>query len=55
MACSMGYGVWVWHVVWDMRCGCGMGVGVACSIGSDKLCLRIIGVPWNPRIIQNNR
>ena len=28
VACSMGYGVWVWHVVWDMGCGCGI-----CSMG----------------------
>ena len=34
VACSMGCGVWVWHVVWDVRCGCGMilwEVGVVCS------------------------
>ena len=27
VAWSMGYGMWVWHVVW------GVGVGMACSMG----------------------
>ena len=27
VACSKGYGVWVWHVVWDMGVACSMGYG----------------------------